>query len=447
MSQRPASSHLRPLTSSCLWALGALWASLLPAGSAEAAIYNGPYMMELSTSSVKILWESDVLSAARIDYGTTRSYGQSLQVPAVEFFHAATLSNLQANTTYYYAVVEEGGDKREGSFTTAPLPGTPFNFAAYGDNRSNPDEHTKVASAILTHKPRLVVTTGDYVEYAGVIEQWHNQFFTPAASMLASVPVLPSIGNHDSNVGHPRSPVDQYFPPPNGKNYYSRDIGDIHFVIVDSNVAYGTSSNQYAWLEQDLASTTQPVILVAHHHPVYSSGNHGSTSRMDDTLRVLYERYGVTAVLNGHDHMYERSYRNGIHYFVLGGGGASLYDPNDSRNPYAVKNEKTLNYGHFRWANGVLTMDALRPDGSLIESVTLTGAGARETAEQALRQAQAARGETDESLALDEVSEGSMVGCGGAMTESEELAAGMCGALLMVGLGAYRLRRRKQSDL
>ncbi|MFM7204442.1 MAG: metallophosphoesterase [Myxococcota bacterium] len=445
MSQPSWHPSLRRHFSAAAMTLSVLVGSLWVSGSAEAAIYNGPYMMELSTSSVKILWESDVMTAARIDYGTTRTYGQTQQVPAVDFFHAATLSNLAPNTTYYYAVVEESGDKREGSFTTAPPKGTPFNFAAYGDNRSNPDEHTKVATAILSHKPRLVVTTGDYVEYAGVIDQWHNQFFTPAAPMLASVPILPSIGNHDSNVGHPRSPVDVYFPPPNGKNYYSRDIGDIHFVVVDSNVSYGTSSNQYAWLEQDLASTTQPVILVAHHHPVYSSGNHGSTSRMDDTLRVLYERYGVTAVLNGHDHMYERSYRNGIHYFVLGGGGASLYDPNDSRNPYAVKNEKTLNYGHFKWSNGVLTLDALRPDGSLIETVVLTGAGAREAAELALKQAQELRGEYDESLPLYEVSDASMAGCGGSMTESEELAAGMVGALVMVGLGAYRLRRRKEN--
>lgn len=356
------------------WGLGAgLTLGLLLGGgaTAQAAIYNGPYLLQPTTSSVRLLWEGDEVASARIEYGTSTAYGQVKDEPKQSTFHDITLTGLQPNTRYYYRLTDFGGDQKTGSFFTVATPGTDFTFAAYGDNRSNPTDHATVAAGILAKNPRFVVTTGDYIEDAGVLAEWHNQFFIPAAGLLANAPFIPAIGNHDSNVGHPRSPVSQYFPAPGSTNYFSMDYGDIHLIVLDSNIPYGSSSNQYVWLEKDLAASTKPLILVAHHFPVYSSGKHGSTNQMDSTLRPLYERYGVTAVLNGHDHLYERSQRNGIQYFVLGGGGAGLYDPNDTRNPYQVKVESVHNYGILEWKTGQLTLTAYRMDGTVIETVPL----------------------------------------------------------------------------
>jgi hypothetical protein len=39
----------------------------------------------------------------------------------------------------------------------------------------------------------------------------------------------------------------------------------------------------------------------------------------------LFEQHGVDLVLNGHNHGYEHSIQNGVHYVVSGGGGASIY--------------------------------------------------------------------------------------------------------------------------
>ncbi|MEA3307196.1 MAG: hypothetical protein U9Q34_05385, partial [Elusimicrobiota bacterium] len=43
-------------------------------------------------------------------------------------------------------------------------------------------------------------------------------------------------------------------------------------------------------------------------------------------LAPLFEKYGVDIVFSGHDHSYERLYKNGIYYVIAGGGGAPLYD-------------------------------------------------------------------------------------------------------------------------
>lgn len=437
-----------------------LGATLFVAPDASAAIYNGPYLMEAGQTSVKVLWETDEPSSGEVEYGTSVNYTSTVQAPALKTIQVVSLTGLQPNTRYYYAINDFSGDRKTGSFMTAPAPGTNFTFGVYGDNRSNPDDHAAVAAAILAKAPRFVVTTGDYVEDAPILQEWHNQFFVPAASLLANTPIIPAIGNHESGVGHPNSPVWDYFPRPGTTNYYSVDYGDIHFVMVDSNITYGTSSPQYAWLQQDLAKTTKPVILVAHHFPVYSSGNHGSTLLMDKTLRPLYEQYGVTAVLSGHDHMYERSVRNNVQYFVLGGGGAGLYDPNDTRNPYLVKNEKTHHFGIFSWANGQLSMTAYRKDGTIIEQVPLYGPGVAR-AGQSVSDSGAAALSTGEAAQKDAVQYDTVQnaaghdaddlsteagGCGqGDLGEDGAVAAGMAGLALLAGLGFTTLRRARRS--
>lgn len=37
----------------------------------------------------------------------------------------------------------------------------------------------------------------------------------------------------------------------------------------------------------------------------------------------LFEQYGVDLVIGGHSHIYQRGSRNGVHYLVVGGGGAA----------------------------------------------------------------------------------------------------------------------------
>jgi len=65
--------------------------------------------------------------------------------------------------------------------------------------------------------------------------------------------------------------------------------------------------------------------IVVSHHPVYSSGEHGSTQGFSSTLPRLFRKRGVDLVLNGHDHNYEASRSlGGVRYVVTGGGGAPV---------------------------------------------------------------------------------------------------------------------------
>jgi len=61
--------------------------------------------------------------------------------------------------------------------------------------------------------------------------------------------------------------------------------------------------------------------VVFFHQPPYSSGYHGSV----DWMRWPFTEWGASAVLSGHDHLYERLLIDGIPYFVNGLGGGPIY--------------------------------------------------------------------------------------------------------------------------
>src|SRR5262249_422249 len=74
------------------------------------------------------------------------------------------------------------------------------------------------------------------------------------------------------------------------------------------------------------------------------------------------------------DHVYERAERNGVRYFVSGGGGAPLYprDPHARPDDVAatIYFERTLNYLRVRVVGGFVEVAPVREDGTLIESVS-----------------------------------------------------------------------------
>jgi len=122
-----------------------------------------------------------------------------------------------------------------------------------------------------------------------------------------------------------------------GKGYYSFDLGEWHIIALNSKLEKkrhrDSISTQHAWLQQDLAATNARCILAYWHHPVFSSGQQGGSQRMKNILKTLYAS-GVSVVLNGHDHDYERfALQNaegdvdpvrGFREFVVGTGGVPL---------------------------------------------------------------------------------------------------------------------------
>ncbi len=129
-----------------------------------------------------------------------------------------------------------------------------------------------------------------------------------------------------------------YFGQAAAQGHYSFDLGDWHFVSLDSNCAEvggcGRGSAEERWLRQDLAAHPGVCTLAYWHHPRFSSGPHGDNPAYAAFWQALVDG-GADLVLAGHDHDYERfapqdasgmaDAQRGLREFVVGTGGKDLY--------------------------------------------------------------------------------------------------------------------------
>ena len=204
-----------------------------------------------------------------------------------------------------------------------PLPNKDgsFKFAVLGDfGTGKPIQYElarRMAEVHQRFKYQTVVLVGDNLYGAERPQDFQNKFERPYKPLLdAGVKFYASLGNHDAR-------EQRFYKPFNmdGKLYYSfSPTPSIRFFALESTYL---EPEQVRWLEKELAASRNAWKIVFFHHPLYSSGGrHGSDLRLRRVLEPLFLKYGVSVVLTGHDHFYERvKPQKGIPYFVVGSGG------------------------------------------------------------------------------------------------------------------------------
>jgi acid phosphatase type 7 len=172
----------------------------------------------------------------------------------------------------------------------------------------------------------------------------------------------PAVGNHEyrtpgatgyfdyfNGVGQAIGPAGE-----RGKGYYSFDIGAWHLIALNSNCdqvgGCESGSPQERWLQADLAAHASLCTLAYWHHPRFSSGQEGTSSRVAALWQDLYDA-GADLVLVGHAHDYERfapqdptgtaDPARGIREIVVGTGGKRHYGFLDVQPNSAVRNADT----------------------------------------------------------------------------------------------------------
>src|SRR5262249_33609714 len=109
------------------------------------------------------------------------------------------------------------------------------------------------------------------------------------------------------------------------KRWYSSTVAGWGLIRRDGNAP--DDGAQLAWLKDQLEQgKTAKNVFVFVHQPPFSLGDHCGSATSQMAWVELFEQYRVRAVFAGHDHAYERMERNGVRYFVTGGGGAPLHD-------------------------------------------------------------------------------------------------------------------------
>lgn len=205
---------------------------------------------------------------------------------------------------------------------TLPLKDGSLRFAVIGDMGTGSKQQFEVGEQMAVFREKtafeFVVMTGDNIYGADDETQMRRKFEEPYAALLAKgVKFFACLGNHDN----PNQRFYKLFNM-NGERYYSfRPKNGVRFFAIDSNYV---DSKQLAWLEQELAASASDWKIAFFHHPLYSAGRtHGSAISTREVLEPVLVRHGVSVVLAGHDHIYERlkPQSGGILHFVTGAGG------------------------------------------------------------------------------------------------------------------------------
>ncbi len=259
----------------------------------------------------------------------------------------ARLPDLPPGTDVPYRLLLDGtnlGPERPFTLRVPPKE-PPLRLAVIGDYGAGTQWARDVHDVLASRQPDVLLTAGDNAYSRGKYDEFRTRVFALYADLMAQIPFMPAIGNHDNYTAHARPYLNFFVLPENAwrpqdrERYYSFDLANAHIVVLDStdplqNITDLALDDMADWLDADLAATDKPWRIVLFHHPPYSAGAHGSHMQARARLVPILERHHVQFVFNGHEHDYQRtcplreaacvSPREGVTYVITGGGGAWL---------------------------------------------------------------------------------------------------------------------------
>jgi acid phosphatase type 7 len=359
------------------------------AGVAEARprMLKGPYLQDLAPTAVTVMWQLEQARPARVI--VEGPGGRREQEVAAARLTEARLEGLQPSSRYRYRVIVDDASW-EGQLATAPPLGkdVPITFAVIGDSRYGVEQHRRLVERIAREAPDFVLGTGDVVDDGSRQDQW-QQFFDVEGPLLRDVVYYPAVGNHDrQGRGRTADSFRSYFSVPDSgaetERYYAFSYATSRVLVLDSNIYSFALTDQTAWLERELIAARQDPgvrhIFVVMHHPPFSISLHGGAKDLRERWAPLFEKYGVSAVLSGHDHVYSRAEHNGVRYFVSGGGGAALYPKHPRPHPLDAaavqKFERAFHFLRVAVTGRHVEVTAIRLDGTTIETTAWNEAAA-----------------------------------------------------------------------
>jgi len=318
-------------------------------------IMHGPYITRTTETEATISWKTDVPANGRVDYAIeadylSRGYGGSVTTEEETLLHHVRLTGLMPGRTYHYQVTAGRNVTQDYHFRTFPETGKPVTFIVYGDSQEQlPDftqleRHRLVADRVAEQEKDalFLLHVGDTVGDPNNPEEW-DRFFESGRAMLGNLTICLITGNHEE-----RDDGVTYYEAFDMPHWYSFECGDAHFAMLDSSDISGSqTTEQTAWLRDDLASDTASWKFAAFHHPPYSSGTRhpGGWLNFRNLWGPVFEENDVDAVFNGHVHSYQRYLVNGIQYVVAATGGGPMYTLTDEKTTgYQNSLERTLGY-------------------------------------------------------------------------------------------------------
>ena len=262
----------------------------------------GPYLQNADSTSMTVMWETNLATSSVLRYGTTSSLGSTANGSSATGFllsriHTVKINGLEPGTKYYYSVNFGNNYSDTLIFRTPPLQSdeASFGLIAMSDMQRDGARPNKFKEIVedgvldfaeglegedLPDKLAFLLVPGDLVDIGWIYNSWKDEFFQPGKELFEMVPVYPVLGNHEANTTFFFSYFDL---PANGfdgfrEHWYYKDYSNTRIICMDSNTGYisanGGLQKQLNWLQELLddacADPNIDFVFAQMHHPFHS---------------------------------------------------------------------------------------------------------------------------------------------------------------------------------
>ena len=249
------------------------------------------------------------------------SYNKPLLITLMLFLFISNTNAQESTNPYNPESKMEALKKRKGKKPTK------MHFLVFGDSKGSkyfPDV-LKRADAL---QPDFCITTADLVNRGGgkqgkidyeLLDKLGGWF-------MRKYPMWPTVGNHEEAGGDDGiENFTNFFGMK--KAMYSFEYGNAKFIALPWP-KINKDKKKLKWLKKELRKAKGKHIFIYKHRPHYTVGSksYNDVDGAETETTKLYDKYNVTAVFSGHDHIYHRTKRNKTNYIISAGAGAPIYD-------------------------------------------------------------------------------------------------------------------------
>lgn len=323
------------------------------------------------------------------------------------YIHEGTITDLTPNTKYEYRV-GYSTDRRSNWYSLETAGAGEYEVLIYPDSQSGDYsgwEQIVKNSADRNPNAALYISMGDLVDNGEQAYQWRT-WLDSIKPLSARIPLAPTLGNHemytlDWKMREPRAYLNYLDVPNNGnatfnRRYYSYDYGDVHYVVLDTQLYESNHEDnhdthhpdlydvQVQWLRQDLASNTKKwTVVLMHRDPFQYAFDRPGASRaagFDEEgvlFMPIFDEFHVDLVLSAHLH----SYRNRGHVrnfdrdasgplYILTGIAGDARRPKWKQHPldlYVIPDREASNYMTMTVTSNRLVIKAFLADGTQVD--------------------------------------------------------------------------------
>ena len=315
--------------------------------TAAEGINHGPYLVNMTDSSVEIIWTTSMPCLSWVEiapddgthfYAAERKqyfdspYGQK----RIGNFHRIRIDGLTAGTRYRYRIFSTEVLHQKypqchygRTFSTKVYRADPPSFKTFNPSAKSVrfvmvnDIHQDAERMKALLSPAIgnvdfILLNGDMLNHIPSEDKIFEAFMDGLVKQTnSSIPIVFARGNHETR-GDSSESFMKYFPTPTGKPYFSFKVGGVLFVVLDSgedkpdsDIEYSNRANfdefrqkQMQWLKTLVESpkfkSEKCKILICHIPPAWGKW-HGSL-HFRNLFSPLLSKKNFSLILSGHLH-------------------------------------------------------------------------------------------------------------------------------------------------